>query len=90
MAFDNDWLVHFFFGHAACRDLVALPGMELVPPAMETWRLSQGSPWWTCAFVGYGAYAKSGCSVDGTSHDNPRDMPESSDFLPGYHNLITT
>lgn len=36
-----DLYLFFFFGHAACRDLVGLPGSKLMPPAMETWPLNQ-------------------------------------------------
>lgn len=83
MAFDNDRLVLFFLAmqHA---------GVGTHAPEMELGSGPPGEPRWTCAFVRYGAYAKSGCYVDSTSYDNPRDMLESSDFLPGCPNLIPT
>ena len=30
----------FFFGHVACGILVTLPGIEPVPPSLETWSLN--------------------------------------------------
>lgn len=44
MAFDNDRLGLFFFGHAACRGLVALPGMELRPLPWRRGVLTSGPP----------------------------------------------